>query len=126
MPVKEYVTWEDVMIFINKVKNNCLDEKLTGVYGIPRGGLVLAVLLSHALNIPLLSAPCENCIVVDDICDSGESLLHYYKNSSGGKRNAYKIITMYYKENSLGVIPNYYLKNKNDKWIVFPWENKET
>jgi hypoxanthine phosphoribosyltransferase len=32
---------------------------------------------------------------------------------------------MYYKENDHGVKPDYYLKNKEDKWIVFPWESKE-
>lgn len=125
MPEKEFVTWEDIDNFVKKIKNDYSLTKLTGVFGIPRGGLIMAVLISHALNIPLLTSPCDDCIIIDDICDSGESLLHYYKNTSGGGRKRYHIITMYYKENALEVKPDYYLKNKEDKWIVFPWESKE-
>lgn len=125
MPTKEYVTWDDVMDFVTFVKYYCLSNKPSGVFGIPRGGLILAVLVSHALDIPMLSAPCDNCLIVDDICDSGESLLHYYNNTSGGARKDFRIATMYYKENSLGVKPDYYMKKKADNWIVFPWEGKE-
>ena len=123
--MKEYVSWEDVTTFVQKVWELCTTINVSGVYGVPRGGLVLAVLISHALNIPLLAAPCENCIIVDDICDSGETLLHYYKNSSGDGKKNYYLVTMYYKENDLGVKPDFYIKNKEEKWIVFPWELSE-
>lgn len=118
----EFVTWEDVEDFINYLRNNIEDpESISGVYGLPRGGLVFAVMLSHALNIPLLMAPANNCIIVDDICDSGESLLHYVNDSSGDRRNQYITATMYMKANQL-VCPDFYYKVKTDSWIVFPWE----
>ncbi len=122
MPSKEYVSWEDIIYFVKRVRELYHGGIVSGVYGIPRGGLVLAVMISHVLNIPMLSAPCDKCIIVDDICDSGETLLHYYKNSSGDSVNDYFLVTMYYKENDLGVKPDFYIKNKEDKWIVFPWE----
>lgn len=118
---KEYVSWKDIENYINKIEDFYKDKNITGVYGIPRGGLIFAVLLSHKMNIPLLLAPVENCIIIDDICDTGESLLHYYKDSSGTKTNKYHITTMYYKNNML-VKPELYIKNKEDKWIVYPWE----
>lgn len=120
---KEYIKWKDIEEYLKAVKERYSSEKITGVYGIPRGGLIFAVILSHMMNIPLLLAPTENCIIIDDICDSGESLVHYYKNSSGNKNNKYHITTMYYKENNL-VVPEFYLKEKENKWIVYPWEEK--
>lgn len=120
---KVYVPWKEVEDFIKMVANNYITSKIRGVYGLPRGGLTLAVMLSHEGNIPLLAAPCKDCIIIDDICDSGESLLHYHNNSSkvDNKPN-YHIVTMYYKENKLGIQPEYWYKNKGEDWIVFPWE----
>lgn len=124
MKTKVYLTWEQVEKFVNIVKNKyVLEEPFTGVYGLPRGGLVLAVMLSHKLNIPLLAAPSDGCLIVDDICDSGESLLHYFQNSSGRSKKRYTIATLVYKENLLGVVPDCYLiPETDDHWIVFPWE----
>ena len=117
--MKQWIKWEQVEEYINEVFDYYKDKNITGVYGLPRGGLVLAVMLSHKLNIPLLMAPINNCIIVDDICDSGESLLHYVTNKYDN--NKYHITTMYYKRNNL-VEPEFYLYYKDDEWIVYPWE----
>lgn len=119
--MKVKISWEDIEKYIEDVYNFYKDKDITGVYGLPRGGLVLAVILSHKMNIPLLMAPTENCIIIDDICDSGESLLHYYKNSSGDKIYKYHITTMFYKDNNL-VEPEFYSYKKEDKWVIYPWE----
>lgn len=119
--MKVNVSWLDIEKYISNVAERYKNKKISGVYGIAKGGLIFAVLLAHRMNIPLLQAPYEDCIIIDDICDTGESLLHYYKNSSGIKKNNYYITTMYYKENEL-VRPDYYLFEKKDKWIVYPWE----
>ena len=121
---KQYVTWEQVETFVDFVEKTYKDVELTGVYGLPRGGLVLAVMLSHRLGIPMLGAPCKGCLIVDDICDTGESLLHYVKNSSAFDKPLYHIVTMFYKDNTLGVKPDKYMFCK-ENWVVFPWENKE-
>lgn len=118
---KEYVNWNDIELFIDTINSLYKDKKISGVYGLPRGGLIFAVMLSHKMNIPLLMAPSENCIIIDDICDSGESLVHYYKNSSGDKVNKYHIVTMYYKKNDL-VEPEFYMYKKENNWVVYPWE----
>ena len=120
---KVELSWNDVEQYIEKLQIKYEDQNISGVYGVPRGGLVLAVIISHRLQIPLLTAPTKDCLIVDDICDSGESLLHYVKNSSAVNKPLYHISTMIYKENNL-VIPEYYWGLKEDKWIVFPWENK--
>lgn len=117
------VTWDMVEQFVEAVRKEYTGVRLDGVYGLPRGGLIFAVMLSHKLNIPLLSSPTKHSLVVDDICDSGESLLHYYKNSSDPECiERTQICTMFYKENKLGVVPDYWMYQKENDWIVFPWE----
>lgn len=123
--MKEFVSWEEVEQFVQRVVSVYRGNYISGVYGLPRGGLVLAVMISHRLGVPLLMAPNLNCIIVDDICDSGESLLHYFKNSSSDTKTLYHIVTMYYKENANEIVPEMFQKKKKDDWIVFPWENKE-
>ena len=120
---KVYVSWNAIEKFVQNVANQYKDKDITGVYGLPRGGLVLAVMVSHRLGVPMLMSPCEGCIIIDDICDSGESLLHYYKNSSAEDgKPAYHIVTMWYKENALGVVPEMWDFAKGSDWVVFPWE----
>ena len=121
-PLKEFVSWEQVTEFIyNRIALQNDKKHFTGVYGIPRGGLCLAVMISHALECPMLLAPAPGCLIIDDICDSGESLVHYYRNSSGTRQD-YTLATLYYKKNELNVVPDIYEYIKEDKWIVFPWE----
>lgn len=107
------VTWEEVEEFIEQLSKE-LPDNISGVYGIPRGGLCLAVMLSHKINKPLLQAPHKDCIVIDDIADTGETLIHY-------KSKNYYIATMYYHKQSK-VVPDFWYKEKTDKWITFPWE----
>lgn len=110
----EYVTWEQVTQFIDMLAAQLATDNITGIYGIPRGGLIFAVMLSHKINKPLLMAPCEGCLIIDDIADTGKTLQHYDDED-------YTIATMYYHKQSL-VIPRFYMLEKTDKWIVYPWE----
>lgn len=121
MENKVNVSWNDLEDYILKLKNYMKENNInpTGVYGIPRGGLIIATMLSYDLDIPLLFAPCKNCIIVDDIADSGRTLLHYTSNDT--QFNKYFIATMFYHKRSL-VKPDFYLFEKEDQWINFPWE----
>ena len=83
-----------------------------GVYGIPRGGCVMAAVISNRLNIPMLAAPCKGCIVVDDIA---VTLKHY-------QECGYPIYTWMYKTKSIVKPDWYYDIAADDEWIVFPWE----
>lgn len=106
------VSWAEVNDYINSLE---IPVNATGVYGIPRGGLVLAVMASHKYNLPLLQAPCKNCIVIDDIADTGITLEHY-------KEKGYYITTMFYHKQSK-VTPDWWAFEKKKEWIIFPWEN---
>lgn len=117
---KIYLSWEDFDTFIKKAIDhlNMTAKPYSGVFGLPRGGLIPAVVLSHRLHLPLLQAPAKDCIIVDDINDTGVTLQHYLLNDD------YKIITWVFREspekkyhfNGLTI-------NKQAGWVVFPWED---
>lgn len=117
---KRIVSWGEVEDYIYQLEKINEQEHWSGVYGVPRGGIVLAVMISHRLDIPFLGAPCKNCLIVDDIADTGRSLCHYTENET--QHNKYFLSTMFLHEQSI-VKPNYSYLEKNNLWIVFPWEN---
>ncbi|MDA1334575.1 MAG: phosphoribosyltransferase [bacterium] len=115
---KQKYTWqefdEDVNLLAEKIK--ATNKKFDGIYGIPRGGLPIAVALSHRLDLPMLMGGAnEKTLVVDDIADSGSTLKPYRDRKS-------TIVTVFYHPSST-TEPNIWLRNKEQKWIVFPWES---
>lgn len=115
---KRYLTWQEFDLVIDKAAEQLESCEISGIYGIPRGGLTLAVALSHRLGVPMLAAPCKNCIVVDDIADTGITLQHFEDCN-------YATLTWCYKPDVSKVRPNYYyLTCAENEWIVFPWESK--
>lgn len=91
-------------------------EKFDFIYGIPRGGWVVAVALSHRLGIPVAKFRVnEKVLVVDDISDSGGTLKDLRR---------FKIATIFVKDKST-VKPDFYWKKiREEIWIEFPWEVK--
>lgn len=92
----------------------------TNIYGVPRGGLIVAVILSHLLDLPVIldkKQITKNTLLVDDISDSGETLKKILK-----LKKPKAILTLWANPVSK-VFPDYYMKLKSeDSWIVFPWE----
>ena len=92
------------------------DSSVTGVYGVPRGGLCLAVALSHAIERPLLSAPEPSALIVDDVYETGRTL---------------KAVRDQVPQASFAVwvskgTPDWWsaaLVADSSEWVVFPWEN---
>lgn len=121
MSEKVFVSWEEIEGYINKVAEDVQKRNLkpTGVFGVPRGGIIFATMLSYKLNIPLLMSAAPDCIIVDDIADSGRTLLHYTSNDT--QFNKFYITTMYYHKRSM-VTPDFWVYSKEDKWVVYPWE----
>ena len=121
--MKEFVTWnvidEAVTDIAFNIKNTNKDFK--GVYGIPRGGLILAVMLSHKLDLPLIMSKDEldeNSIIIDDIADTGRTLWDFLEYQS-------YVVTIHKHEKSI-FKPDYSVLDKGDKWIVYPWETEDS
>ena len=58
------LSWIEFDECINSIHNQCKNKKFEGVYGFPRGGLCLAVALSHSLQLPLLEEPKNNSLIL--------------------------------------------------------------
>ena len=120
---KRFLEWRDIDDAVERLAINITNSniKISYIKGLQRGGLIPAVLLSHKLNIPMISNGIldNSVLVVDDICDSGKTLEEYTK---------YKCytVTIHYK-NSAVVEPNFWYKLvSEDEWIVYPWEQKDS
>ena len=108
-------TWDEFDKSVEDIANKCKFLELSGIYGIPRGGLCLAVALSHKLKINLISDPIKNSLIVDDVYETGITL-KTFKNIEGAK-----FFVLFSKQNPTWW-NSVYISEKSD-WIVFPWEN---
>ena len=72
-----YFTWSDFDNSVEHIANKCKLLEFSGIYGVPRGGLCLAVALSHKLKINLISEPIKNSLIVDDIYETGMTLNNF-------------------------------------------------
>ena len=120
---KLYLTWEDIE---NQVTNlaeqiSKSQENIIAIYGLPRGGLIPAVMLSHRLGLPLVSKPTKGTLIVDDICDSGETFIKLSR-----KYPTNYLACLHLKPHTSNFIPDIYAEtfNSND-WISYPWERKD-
>ena len=110
-----HFTWDEFDKSVEHIANRCKFLKFSGIYGVPRGGLCLAVALSHKLKINLISEPIKNSLIVDDVYETGITL-NSFKNIEGPK-----FFVLFSKKkptwwNSVHI-------SKKSDWIVFPWEN---
>lgn len=114
--MKKYMTWNKYHMTVRKLADKLKDEEFDNIYGIPRGGLVVAVSLSHLLEKPITLEVGERTLVVDDICDFGRTLKPYENNLTA---------TLYYRKNKT-IEPNHWILDARDKFIQFPWETEKS
>ena len=111
-----------------------LDGSYACVYGPPRGGLPIAVHLSHRLGIPLLAgehdlAPAgalndTRLLIVDDIADTGRSLASLTASLDS---HGVSLVTacLFYKPRSI-IEPDIWIRRVDDDcWVTFPWERAD-
>ncbi len=138
--------WETYLQLISQLISQLEPEKFTCLIGIGRGGLIPATIISHRLNIPMgcifvesyddknnkikpvvssLSSNhlnLEKVIIVDDICDSGETLViikNFFKKEY--KQNI-QTSTIFLSKRSQ-IQPDYYIQELDDNiWVNFPYE----
>lgn len=128
-----HYTWNEFdehvqLLALHIVKVN---KKLpTHIYGIPKGGLVLAVALAHRLDTPKVITDFnkiqdvpdfeENVLIVDEICDSGKTLFNFMFKFKRGVR--LKTAVIHLREGSI-FSPDYKCLILHTKQhVVYPWE----
>ena len=110
-----HFTWEQFDKSVEHIERECKFLDFSGVYGVPRGGLCLAVALSHKLKINLISEPIKNSLIVDDVYETGITLTNL-KNIEGAM-----FFVLFSK-----IEPTWWntvFISKKNQWIVFPWED---
>ena len=121
---KTYLTWGDIEILVHDL---CSQIAMSGtqiehIYGLPRGGLIPAVMVSHKLGIPMtqdLNLP--NILIVDDICDSGETFKKLYQQYPN-----VEFACLHFKPHTSTFHPTFLTKFHSDDWIVYPWEQENS
>ena len=107
-----HFSWSDFDKSVEFIAKKCKFLKFSGIYGIPRGGLCLAVALSHKLKINLISEPIKNSLIVDDIYETGITL-NSLKDIEGA---TFFVLVSKVKPTWWNCV---HLSEKRD-WIVFP------
>ncbi|MBU0467279.1 MAG: hypothetical protein KJ718_00590 [Nanoarchaeota archaeon] len=111
---KVIVNWREFGEMIDSLAGKIKESSLEfdGLYGIPRGGLPVAVALSHRLGLTMLAHPTTKTLVVNDISD--------YRKTLASMKNK-KIATLF-STKWTAVQPDWFLrlKESEDDWIVFP------
>ena len=122
-PRKEKYHWAQFDEDMQKIADWAREYSFKSVYGLPRGGLVPAVALSHLLDIPLIldrHQISRDTLVVDDIIDKGEIIERFLS----GLLIEPKIAVIFFNEEATHR-PDFFVRTKK-YWVVFPWETSET
>ena len=112
-----YFTWSEFDNSVEHIAKKCKFLQFSGIYGVPRGGLCLAVALSHKLKINLISEPIKNSLVVDDVYETGKTL-NTFKDIEGA------MFFVLFSKNKPTWWNTVFTSEKSE-WIVFPWENSD-
>tara|TARA_R110000744_G_scaffold202427_1_gene321323 strand:- start:749 stop:1201 length:453 start_codon:yes stop_codon:yes gene_type:complete len=145
------VSFDEINFYARTIADRLKEEGITHVVGLARGGLIPATIMSYVLDVPLLSyaiSSYENTtktdkfkvhqfvhfndlkslkeadphvLVVDDICDTGETMQYIWSKLTLANIKA-KCTTIFTKEKHKEFLHHYGLVVSDDKWIVFPWE----
>ena len=105
------------------------------VVGIPRGGLPLAVTLSHQLEVPLFipsyghsyaTISDKDILIVDDISDTGQEMRQQLKYADQFECHQVRTLVLIEREGTIQPT-TYKWKHvtKDEGWIIFPWERKD-
>ena len=116
---KIFLGWKEIEGLVNILCHIIERDypNIDSIHGIKRGGLIPSTMISHKLNLPWTYEIFPNTLVVDDICDSGETLHNY--------AGVYTAV-LHYKPHTSIFTPNIYDKAHNgDEWLYYPWETDE-
>ena len=131
MEDKIFLSWNDIEVLVDNLAEqiNKMDKKPFYIYGIPRGGAIPAVWLSHKTGIDYYqlnstqiskTANLSHILIVDDICDSGETIKKLKENFP-----KCQTATLYHKITAIDK-PDIYGEISTYDWLYFPWENQQS
>lgn len=109
----KHITWDDVNEQANLLAGRWQGAGIEGVYGVPSGGVPVALIVSRLLNVPILGEPNDDCLIVDDLVDTGATFSTYPQRKDALYRKPWS---------PTDVAPDAELV---EDWITFPWEKND-
>jgi len=107
------MTWDEVLDRLNPIIElvRCLEHDPVHVWGVPRGGAVVAGMLAGYADVRLCDSVDElPHLIVDDIIDTGATLRSF-------KNVCQRVAALVDKRNESEPL--------RDRWVVFPWETAD-
>jgi len=128
---------EMVQVLINQIKDS--GNQYDYVVGIRNGGINISIPVAEALGLPHKSVKISayddmtklknvqinkgdfewkpNGLIVDDLIDTGATITSFKKIIGGGD-----VAVLFWKKEADADDPEFYVEEKPDEWVVFPWE----
>ena len=152
MSKKLWYPWNEMRRDVNTLCREIVLDKFDPccIVGISRGGLLPGVMMSHWLNKPFKPVKAalrdfpewedylprktdDRVLIVDDICDSGETFIKLSSHINGPRLNSplelptdVRFASLWWN-NECEFEPHYYAqdcaKDSENIWIHFPWEH---
>ena len=144
---KLWYKWKEMRRDVNTLCREILLDEFNPdvIVGLSRGGLTPGVMMSHWMEKPFKSIKAslrdfpewedylprktdERVLIVDDICDSGETFHKIREHINERKENGVDVrfATLWWN-NECNFEPHYYIneiaKDTTKTWIHFCWEN---
>ena len=129
---RHYVSWDEIKVLVDSLcyKIKASNLEFENIYGLPRGGLIPSVMVSHWLDIPMAKGDIgPDTLVVDDICDSGETLNKFVKKYQTLYSFPFNLKTavLHYKPHTSCFVPTFHSEEwDKDVWLIYPWEKKDS
>lgn len=107
------ITWDQAQIAAAAVADRHRLGDFDSIHGIPQGGAPVALMVSHHLNLPVVSDIGPRTLVVDDLVDTGATL--------EGIATTHTVDALFRKSHS----PQHLAPHATtlDGWLNFPWEH---
>ena len=113
---KRRISWKAYLRDWERFLRSLPPDRYSEVFGVPRGGLIPAVLASHLLGLRVrndsiaLVQVVPGLLVVDDLVDTGRTLSLCPND-----------VAVLYRKPWSAVEPTYWYR-ETERWIVFPYE----
>ena len=125
---KYFLSWKWVDEQLNEIGDRLEGVEIEFVSGIPRGGLIPAVMMSHAFGFTYISYSSakllpsdlrKKTLVIDDIADTGHTLKEAVELK-------FITSTLAMRVGSVATPRLYGELITDQRWLVFPWETLDS
>lgn len=129
---KSHLSWDDIEVLVEKLCDKITSSKLEvkDLWGLPRGGLIPTVMVSHRLNIPITKGTISpTTLIIDDICDSGLTFEKYFNTYQTYCHYPFNLKTacLHYKPHTSSFKPTLWANQwSSNDWIIYPWEREDS